>query len=93
MTRFGWYDLWPYPICVEAEYCVIRGQSSNDKAALLERLGGELIKATEALAAEERDFRSDNFESIKLYLTLIVTTADLKLGTFDASKISLADGH
>jgi hypothetical protein len=92
ITRFGWHDLWPYPACVEAEYCVIRGQSGHDKATLLERLGGELIEATEALAAEERDFRSNDFESIKLYLTLIVTTADLKLGTFDPSKISLIDG-
>jgi hypothetical protein len=92
MAHFGWHELSPYPACVEAEYCAIRGQSSNDRTTLLERVGSDLLTATEALAAEERDFRPDTNESIKLYFSLVVTTADLKVGAFDPSKVSLKDG-
>lgn len=92
MAHYGWHELAPFPACVEAEYCAIRGQSSSDRTTLLERIGSELLTATEALAAEERDFRPEKYASIKLYFSLVVTTADLKLGTFDPSKISLKDG-
>jgi hypothetical protein len=92
MARFDWAELDPFPESVEAEFCAIRGQSANDKSNLLERIGGELIVATEALAAEERDFRPTRHGSIRFYFPVIVTTADLKVGTFDPLQVSLADG-
>lgn len=92
MAHYGWHELSPFPACVEAEYCAIRGQSTSDRTTLLERVGSELLSATEALAAEERDLRPATYESFKLYFSLLVTTADLKLGAFDPSKISLKDG-
>ena len=92
MAHYGWVELAPYPQSVEAHFCAIRGQSSSDRTNLLERVASELITATEALAAEERDWRHANTETIRFYLNVIVTTAELKVGTFDPLKVSLADG-
>lgn len=92
MANYGWIELNPYPSSVEAHFCAIRGQSSSDRTNLLERVSSELITATEALAAEERDWRHANTATIRFYLNVIVTTAELKVGTFDPLKVSLADG-
>lgn len=92
MAQCGWYNISVNPACVEAQFCAVRGQSSNDRTTLLERVGSDLIAATEALAAEERDFRPDNCESIKIYFNVIVTTADLKVGEFDPANVSLSEG-
>ena len=51
-----------------------------------------LVRATEALAHEERDYRPEKQPTIRFYFSLIVTTADLKVARFDPSRISLADG-
>ncbi len=91
-ARFDWAELEPYPQSVEAGFCAIRGQSANDKSNLLERIGSELIVATEALAAEERDLRPSRYGSMRFYFPVIVTTADLKVGTFDPLQVSLTDG-
>ena len=92
MARFEWQDIDVYPACIEAEFCALRGQSASDRITLIERVGGELITATEALAWEERDYRTDQYENIRLYFNVIVTTADLKIGTFNPTNVSLTDG-
>lgn len=92
MVHFGWHDITIDPACPEAIFCAIRGQSANDKSTLLERVGSELISATEALAIEERDLRPVNYPTLRFYLNVIVTTADLKIAKFDPKAISLADG-
>lgn len=89
---FGWHDLAIDPACPEAIFCAMRGQSANDRSSLIERVGGELVSATEALANEERDLRPLSSNSTRCYFSIIVTTADLKMVTFDPSAISLADG-
>ena len=90
--QFGWHDVPLDPACPEAVYCAVRGQSSNDKTTLLERVGGELISATEALTLEEKDFRTPTRPTFRLYYNVIVTTADLKVAKFDPKDVSLADG-
>ena len=92
MKRFGWADVTPDPDCPEAIFCAVRGQSASDKVTMLERIGGELVSATEALAHEERDFRSANQETIRFYFNVVITTADLKIATFSPGDISLSDG-
>lgn len=92
MKQFGWHDVPLDPMCPEAVFCAVRGQSVNDKTTLLERVGGELISATEALAQEEKDFRLPTQPTIRFYFNIIVTTADLKVAKFDPRVVSLADG-
>lgn len=92
MPCYNWVDLPVDPSSPEAHFCAVRGQSSNDRITLLERVGAELVSATEALAAEDRDYRPDNAANVKIYLNAIVTTAELKLATFDPGRISLSDG-
>lgn len=89
--RFGWEDLPVDPSFPEAQFCAVRGQSANDQP-MLERTAGILVQATEALAHEERDYRSEKLPTIRFYFSVIVTTADLKVARFDPARISLSDG-
>lgn len=89
---FGWADL-PLPLGTpEAQFCCLRGQSANDKNTFLERIAGELVSATEALAREERDLRANAPESCRLYFNVLVTTAQLYFATFEKSHLKLEDG-
>jgi hypothetical protein len=89
---FGWADVTVPMETPEAQFCCLRGQSSNDKNTFLERVAGELVSATEALAREERDFRSDQSDSCNLYFNVIVTTAQLYFAAYDESALNLEDG-
>lgn len=89
---FGWTDVALPLETPEAQFCCLRGQSSNDKNTFLERVAGELVSATEALAREERDFRNDARESCRLYFNVIVTTAQLYFAAYDKSSLNLEDG-
>lgn len=91
IRRFGWYDMPVDPSFTEAGFCAVRGQSANDQP-MLERTAGILVRATEAIAHEERDYRPAKQPTIRLYFSVIVTTADLKVARFDPSRISLTDG-
>ena len=88
---FDWRDTTLDPSSPEAVFCAIRGQSAGDRSTLIERIGGELISATEAFAYEEKDFHSSD-NMIRFYFNVIVTTARLKLATFALNGISLTDG-
>jgi hypothetical protein len=92
MNAFGWFDVPIDPATPEAQFCVLRGQSANDKNTFLERVAGELISSTEALALEERDYRQENVEHIHMYFNVVVTTAALAVAKFDPAHLSLADG-
>lgn len=91
-TLCGWHEVPIDPATPEAQFCAVRGQSTNDKNTLLERIAGELISATEALAIEERDYRHESEDSLRFYFNVIVTTAALKVATFAPSDISLSEG-
>jgi hypothetical protein len=92
MRRFGWVETTPDPRCSEAVFCAVRGQSASDKTTMLERIGGELVSATEALAQEERDFRPADRSTLRVYFNVIVTTAELKIAKFTPGRISLSNG-
>lgn len=92
MKSFDWGDIAVEPASHEALFCATRGQSTNDKRTMLERIGGELISATEALALEEKDYRPQVEAPIRFYFNIVITTADLKVAKFSPMDISLTDG-
>lgn len=86
-----WADMAIDPACPEAMFCAVRGQGVGEKSTMLERIGGELVSATEAFAQQECDFRPRG-DSVRLYLSVLVTTAELKVATFAPDQINLDDG-
>lgn len=86
-----WADVPIDPACAEAMFCAVRGQAAGDKPTMLERVGGELVSATEAFAQEESDFRPKG-DSVRLYLSVLITTAELKIANFKPDAIALSDG-
>lgn len=89
---FGWNEVPIEPSSPEAQFCAVRGQSTNDKNTFLERVAGELVSSTEALAVEERDYVQEMEDSLRLYFNAVVTTATLKFAEFDPSHLSVTDG-
>jgi hypothetical protein len=59
---------------------------------MLERVGATLVSSTEALALEERMTLMSEFCSLRVYINMVVTTAKLKVASFDPAKVSLKDG-
>jgi hypothetical protein len=92
LQHFGWDDAPLDPGSPEASFCAVRGQSAGERSTMLERIGGELVSATEAFASEQRNFRPQG-DSIRFYFNVIVTTATLKIAAFDPTNISLAGGE
>lgn len=92
LQRFGWVDAPLDPSSPEAVFCAVRGQAAGERSTMLERIGGELVSATEALALEQRDFRPKG-DSIRFYFNVVVTTAILKIASFDPTNISLVGGE
>lgn len=89
--RFDWYDLTLEPSCPESQYCVIPGQDAKSKP-MIERIGAELVSATEGLAWEEKEYHAQRRDALRMYFSTIVTTAQLKVCSFDPKEISLTDG-
>ncbi|MCK9380181.1 MAG: hypothetical protein M0P95_03830 [Sulfuritalea sp.] len=92
ISTFGWNEVPIDPATPEAQYCAVRGQTTNDKNTFLERVAGEVVSSTEALAVEERDYHLENDDSVRFYFNAIVTTAKLKFAEFDPSHLSVTDG-
>lgn len=88
---FGWNDVPLEPSSPESKYCVVFGQDSKSKP-MLERIGAELVYSTEAFAEEEKPYIRGAGDRRKRYFSVVVTTAQLRLCTFDPSTVSLADG-
>lgn len=88
---FGWADIRIPLQTPQAQFCCVRGQSSNDKNTFLERVAA-LVSSTEALAVEERDYRNDTGESCRMYFSVLVTTARLFFASFESSSLKLEDG-
>lgn len=92
--KFGWTD-WQSLPSHEAKYCAIPGQEQG-RRNLLERTAAELIEAIESLAWQEKELADKvpptmcNFR--RIYIPVIVTTAELKVSCFDPSTISLKEG-
>lgn len=89
---FGWGNVPVDPASPEAIFCAVRGQPASGSRPMLERVAGELVAATEALAMDEQDFRPKNFDSVSFYFSVLVTTATLHLCEFAPEQISISDG-
>jgi hypothetical protein len=82
---FNWSDVRLHPASPEAEYCVPSGGGQS-----LEHLARSLVSATEGIAREEGRWLPDG--SLRIYFSVIVTTAKLHVSVFDPAKITLKDG-
>lgn len=89
---YGWAQLQIEPTCPEVHFCSIRGQSTNSGSTLLERTAADVALATECIAREHKDMRRTGTTDIKVFFPVILTTAKLRLATFDPRAISLVDG-
>jgi hypothetical protein len=88
---FGWYDVTLEPRTPESQFCVVRGQ--GDKTlSMLERVGSELISATEAFAWDDRQNVDSKLNEMRLYCSVIVTTATLWVCRYDPNNIPLDVG-
>ena len=91
--HFGWEDWQADPVTYQSQYCAIPGQDQGRKN-LLERSASELVLSLEELANQERRLQQQknvaNFS--RVYIPVIVTTAQLFIAEFDPSSISLGDG-
>jgi hypothetical protein len=88
--HFGWHDVTLSPQSPESQFCVVRGQDDKN-ASMLERVSSQLVSATEAFAWEDRANDSKPIE-MRLYCSVIVTTAALQICQYDPSGISLDVG-
>lgn len=91
--KFGYIDDFIYPETYESQFCAIQGQESGRKT-LLERTASGLVDSVEALAEQEKNLRSERkkFYYGRVYIPVIVTTAELSVGFVEPTSISLADG-
>jgi hypothetical protein len=92
--NFGWLERQPAPESYESKFCAIPGIEQG-RRSLLDRTTSELIKATEALASDEKGLLEGRGKEVKsngIYIPVLVTTADLAVALFDPKDVSLKDG-
>jgi hypothetical protein len=85
-----WYDLLVDPPCPEATYCVV--SRDDGRNPMLERICGDLISSTEAIATELVHYHGP-VKQPRFYFNVVVTTAELKIAQFRPGAIPLADGR
>lgn len=94
-TNFGWRDLQAMPESYESKYCAIPGHE-HGRRTLLERTAAELVESIEALAIQEKQLEETQaalqFGIHRIYIPVIVTTAELRVALFEPRAISLNDG-
>jgi len=88
--KFCWVDLQAEPRCFEADFAIINGQSNQSKP-LLERVGADLVFATEAFAKEDRS-HTQATTGLCVYLSAIITTIPLYACDIPPDNITLSEG-
>ena len=92
---FYWTDHYAGPASYESKFCAIQGQEQG-RGKLLDRMGVELIEATEALAWEEKKLQKSTGNQGSsftcFYIPVLVTTAELSVASFNPGDVSLRDG-
>lgn len=86
VKRFGWDEMRIEPVGYRSEFCGIP-KMDNKATTMLERVGSELIDATEAIASQERELYKDG-RFLRAYHPVIITTAPLKVCSFIPSDIN-----
>ena len=87
---FEYADITSNPKTTESKFCVVDGQDSKSRP-MLERLASEAVSSTEGFAAEEKDLLRSH--DLRMYFSVIVTTANLKVCITEPSNISIATGQ
>jgi hypothetical protein len=91
--EYRWKNFGPYPPTYESEYCAIPGQESG-RNTLIERTAYDLTDSIEALTEQEKQIQekrsTNNFT--RVYIPVVLTTAQLFVSEFDPAAISLTDG-
>jgi hypothetical protein len=90
-TWFDWFDLALDPASAESSYCVVPGQDARSKP-MLERVAADVLSATEALAWEDKGVQERRGDAVRMYFSVVATTAQLKVCVFDPDRITLNDG-
>ena len=89
--RFGWHDFALDPQSPEAMFCATRGTGEDD-SNVLERLCHHLLRALDAIVAEELLlFQKGNRRRVAVYLP-VVTNVELRVCHIDVSQVSLTTG-
>jgi hypothetical protein len=88
---FGYFDALAEPKSLESAFCVVPGQDAKSRP-MLERLASELTTATEALAHEEHPLITERSYGLRMYGSVIVTTARIVCSAVDTSQVELATG-
>lgn len=86
VTRFGWEQMQVEPSTYRSEFCGIP-KMDNKSTSMLERIGGELVEATEAIAFQEKQIYN-NEKLLRAYHPVIITTANLKVCKFSPASIN-----
>ncbi len=60
---------------------------------MLERIASDLVSSTEGFATEEMARVSNDHEALRMYFSVIVTTAKLRVCSFDSQSILLSTGE
>jgi hypothetical protein len=89
---FGWHDVTLTPQTPQSQFCVVRGQDDKN-VSMLERVGSQLVSATEAFAWEDRANADSKPIEMRLYCSVIVTTAPLQICQYDPRAIPLDVGR
>jgi len=88
----GYFDASSLPESQESMYCVVAGQDSKSRP-MLERLAAEVTAATEAMAIEEHPMVTKRKYGLRMYASVIVTTAQLHVSRFDPHEVSMKSGE
>jgi hypothetical protein len=95
LNSYKWGDWHIDPTSYESQFCAIPGQEQG-RRNILERTASELIEAIDALAWEEYQIKKKQGSSApplkRLYIPVIVTTAELIISFFNPETVSLKDG-
>jgi len=88
---FDWHEMATDPGSHESAFCVVHGED-NKSRPMLERVAASVVSSTEALAGEELHVKVRESLLLRIYFSVVLTTARLQVCTFDPAGISIADG-
>jgi hypothetical protein len=91
LRNFYWYDIAVDPVSHQSAYCVVPGSDAKN-GQMIEPVAADVLFATEALAREEEMKLKTGHNQLRMYASVIVTTAQLMACEFDAKEISPTDG-
>ena len=87
---FDYQELAAKPDSVESKFCVVDGQDPKSRP-MLERIASEIVSSTEGFAAEEKPLLLAT--ALRMYFSVIVTTATLKVCKTDLDSIAIDTGR